>query len=276
MIFYRIKNHSLFEKNRTRELKAPKWVAVPNKQDGDGYTELLDHPNGGLHYGVWIAVLLVASKSKNRWSLVRDNGEPHSPSSLARMTHFPSSAIEEAISRLVEVGWLEAVSQSGEEVTEIPQEGAGKVRESRTNPAGRCGNPAPIPQASATIQNNTRQDITGQNSTEQRTPLPPSQGEPVKLVSVEIPASLETPEFRKAFDEWIEFKREKGQGYKPKGIKKLLSRLAAWGPVRSIQSIEHSMASNYSGLFEPRAGPGQGGSDLFGGLRDFVQSGGSS
>lgn len=106
-------------------------------------------------------------------------------------------------------------------------------------------------------------------------PNPPS-GEGAKLVSVEIPASLETPEFRKAFDEWREYKREKGQGYKPAGLRKLLKQLSEWGPVKSVQSIEHSMASNYAGLFEPRAGPGHGGSDLFGGLREFVQSGGSS
>ena len=35
-----------FENNRTRELKFLSWVPFPNKHDGDGYTELMDHKDG--------------------------------------------------------------------------------------------------------------------------------------------------------------------------------------------------------------------------------------
>ena len=42
-----------FENNRTRELKSLTFVCIPNKLDGDGYTELIDHPNGISHYGAW-------------------------------------------------------------------------------------------------------------------------------------------------------------------------------------------------------------------------------
>lgn len=106
------------------------------------------------------------------------------------------------------------------------------------------------------------------------TPLIPLEGKRVEVATVELPTSLDTPEFRQAFDEWREYKREKGQAYKPKGLKNLLRKLTEMGPSRSIEAIQTSMSNNWSGLFEPRAGPGHGGSDLFGGLRDFVSKGG--
>ncbi len=59
----------LYENNRTRELKRLDWVPVPNRLDGDGYTELLDHPDGGLHYAAWIVMVQIASRSRISKSL---------------------------------------------------------------------------------------------------------------------------------------------------------------------------------------------------------------
>ena len=52
----------LFENNRTRGLKHLDWVPMPNKMDSDGYTELVDHPNGAAHLGAWFAIVQIASR----------------------------------------------------------------------------------------------------------------------------------------------------------------------------------------------------------------------
>jgi len=110
-----------FENNRTRELKKMQWVPMPNKQDGDGYRELIeDHPNGVAHYGAWCALISVASKCDPRGTLLRDSGMPHTWPSLKRKTGIPVEVWEEAIPRLVETGWL--VATPCESTT--PQEGA--------------------------------------------------------------------------------------------------------------------------------------------------------
>jgi hypothetical protein len=131
---YRIRDWDRhFENNRTRELKRLDWVPVPNKHDGDGFTELLDHPNGMAHYAAWHLILQVASKCNPRGTLARDTigtipqdgaGDcqtPHTPQSLARITRGDEKAFSEAIPRLVSIGWLEACG------------------ESRHNPAPNCG-----------------------------------------------------------------------------------------------------------------------------------------
>lgn len=116
-----------FENNRTRELKTLTWVPFPNKHDGDGYTELLDHPDGPAHYGAWCAIAQVASKCEPRGTLVRDGARPHTAASLARMTHFPESIMAAAIERLVvQIKWLEIVPdpEGYEDLAAIPQESA--------------------------------------------------------------------------------------------------------------------------------------------------------
>ena len=99
-----------FENSRSREVKWATFVCVPNKQDGDGYTELLDHPNGAAHYGAWMAIVLAASKCETRGRLMRDIGVPHDAKSLARMSRVPLAILNEAIPRLLTIGWLTAES----------------------------------------------------------------------------------------------------------------------------------------------------------------------
>lgn len=97
-------NH--YENNRTRELKHMEWVPIPNKQDGDGYTELLDHPRGAAHFGAWCALLQVASRCDPRGTLLRDGGKAHDPASLQRMTRIPGAVWKEVLPRLVSIGWI--------------------------------------------------------------------------------------------------------------------------------------------------------------------------
>ena len=108
MKLYRIRDWAQhFENNRTKEIKKLAWVPFPNKHDGDGYTELLDHENGPACYGAWCVLVQIASKCDPRGTLLRDTLKPHTPQSLARMSRFPVAIISEALDVLVSIGWIE-------------------------------------------------------------------------------------------------------------------------------------------------------------------------
>lgn len=114
-MLYRVHNWSkLYENNRTRELKKLQWVLIPNKQDGEGYTALMDHENGPAHFGAWIVILQIASKCEPRGTLVRACGKPHTPETIGRMSHLPAGLCRDALKRLVgdEIGWMEVVDES--------------------------------------------------------------------------------------------------------------------------------------------------------------------
>ncbi|MCC6263720.1 MAG: hypothetical protein IT169_09105 [Bryobacterales bacterium] len=128
----------LYENNRTRDLKAMQWVPIPNRMDGDGYTELVDHESGAAHLGAWLAMVQIASRCHPRGTLVRDDGRPHTPQSLARISRLPATLFDEALPRLIRIGWLESyradncrgfidtheVAAEPQRDAEIPQDGA--------------------------------------------------------------------------------------------------------------------------------------------------------
>ena len=127
---YRIVDwEKLYENNRTRELKNLQWVLIPNKQDGDGYTALMDHENGPAHFGAWVAILQIASKCEPRGTLLRGCGKPHTPETIGRMSHLPAGLCRDALDRLTsdEIAWMEVVDESVvySDLGSIPQQGAG-------------------------------------------------------------------------------------------------------------------------------------------------------
>lgn len=117
---YRVRDwNEHFENNRSRELKHLDWVPMPNRMDGDGYTELLDHAEGPAHFGCWCALVEIASRCEIRGTLSRDGAGPHNAASLARISRMPRQLWETVLKRLTdEIRWLEVIEETA--TSEIP------------------------------------------------------------------------------------------------------------------------------------------------------------
>ena len=100
---------SLYENNRSRELKKLDWFAMPNKQDSDGYTAIMDRKNGAAILGAFVACAQIASRCDPRGTLVRDGKKPHDANSLSRMSRIPAALIQETLDFCAsdDVNWLE-------------------------------------------------------------------------------------------------------------------------------------------------------------------------
>lgn len=99
-----------------------------------------------------------------------------------------------------------------------------------------------------------RTPILKSTSKERKTPLSPK-GEAVDLdalVSSEFPALVQ---HLPAIREWLAYKREKKQSYKPLGLTSLLRRLSSM--LNPSEAIHNSMAMNYSGVYEKSSGGGE-------------------
>lgn len=60
---------------------------------------------------------------------------------------------------------------------------------------------------------------------------------------------------QEALDEWLAYKKEKKQTYKPRGLaalKKKLLQMSGGNPEYAKQIVDFSMGNNYSGLFAPK------------------------
>lgn len=166
-----------FENNKSRILRRLDWVPFPNKMDGAGYTRLLDHAGGPAHYGVWCAVVLIASRCDIRGTLLKD-GEPLTAEDIARIARMPLGTVQFALQRLVgEVRWMDEV-----EPPQNQQHGT-KCQ----NPAPQCQNPA-----------HEGKGMEG-NRTEEEHPLPPQGGGAQNSASLR--AEIATSENRQRADD---------------------------------------------------------------------------
>jgi hypothetical protein len=72
---------------------------------------------------------------------------------------------------------------------------------------------------------------------------------PVTLEQLEIPESLNTAEARASIDEWLRYKRSRGESYKEPGhLNKKLLEFARAGPLELIAAVDFSIGNNYAGL----------------------------
>lgn len=159
-VYYRVRSWAdQFENNQSRALKFLQWVVLHNQLGTDAYAELLDHPHGAAHYGVWASCLQLAACCNPRGTLLKEGGVPHTKASVARVCRIPADICYEAIDRLVKIGWLEELA-----VTEHMPLGVEQRR-------------AKFPQETATVQHDavtSRAREKGREGNGRTPPLPPS------------------------------------------------------------------------------------------------------
>lgn len=213
-----------FENNRTRELKSLGWVPLPNRQDGDGYTELLDHKDGASHYGAWVAMVQVASRCDPRGTLLRDAKKPHDATSLSRMTRFPKQIVQSAIERLISIGWLEAV----ETETDTAKEDSIESQDSAEIPH--------LPAvATQDVALNGRERKKGKEQKEE----------------VVFPDELDFEEFKTVWENYIAYRKERGLSrLQSRSIEQQFLEMAGWGRSKAIASINQTIRNGWQGIFE--------------------------
>lgn len=75
-----------------------------------------------------------------------------------------------------------------------------------------------------------------------------SRAEPVSVSQIEVPSHLDTPEVAQAIEEWLTYKRLRGEGYKrPEHLSRKLAEFRQ--PHEFVSAVHASIGNNYSGLF---------------------------
>jgi DNA-binding transcriptional regulator YhcF (GntR family) len=82
-----------------------------------------------------------------------------------------------------------------------------------------------------------------------------------KSPKTSLDLSVVIPEFSKVVTDWLEYKKERGEEYKPRGFasfyKKIL-KLSGGDPVKAQKIVEESKANNYAGIFPLKEKKGSG------------------
>jgi len=67
----------------------------------------------------------------------------------------------------------------------------------------------------------------------------------------DIPAELDSPEFKVIWSEWQRHRTEKRQTLTPTAVRRQLKELAKMGADRAVAAIGHSITQGWTGIFEP-------------------------
>lgn len=265
-VLYRIKNWAMhFETSDTRKVKEfSKYVPLPNRFDTAGYASLLDHAEGERHYGAWCAMVGIASRCTPRGTLLRKDGRPHTPASMSAMTRFKAKTFEALLARIVggDIDWIEAVEtdhpDTSERIRIHPDETERDRLEERRGEENRREEIRGEEGCSEIAQGVSEPDrevmvfqCDGKSSTWKL------MNSRVRLLESLYPSLDVLTECRKAA-QWLEDNPAK--------------RKTSGGMARFLSSWMERSQNRGGGT---RAGPSTG-ADLFGGLREFVQSGGES
>lgn len=86
-----------------------------------------------------------------------------------------------------------------------------------------------------------------------------------KTVKKTLDLSIVAPDFLDVVTDWLEYKKERGESYKPKGFVsfyKKLTELSGGSPDKAQKIVEQSKSNNYAGIFQLRETYGN--NDMFG------------
>jgi len=145
--FYRLMSHfirirhwdNLYENSRSRAIEKAKWVPIPNKHDGLGFSRIMARKDGLEVFACWILILQVASKCKKRGDLIEADGAPLSIDDIILQTRInpnKKKVLQTTIDFLLspQILWIERVSHGNDTqpslecqagVTHLPKEGKG-------------------------------------------------------------------------------------------------------------------------------------------------------
>lgn len=88
----------------------------------------------------------------------------------------------------------------------------------------------------------TQPNPTIPNPTNKKTPISP----------FEIPEDLKCSESE--IKDWLEYKKQRGQTYKPKGLEALWRAFRSIPADRRRETVDHSMSNNWAGLYQKNGG----------------------
>lgn len=80
---------------------------------------------------------------------------------------------------------------------------------------------------------------------------PPKPDKKFNAAEASIPSAIDSPEFRAAWADWCQYRRESGHTMKSRTAHAQLAEMAGWGKVESIAAIRQSIRQGWRGVFKP-------------------------
>ena len=224
--------------------------------------------------GLWIELMCIAHECEE-YGKLGQNGEAFSHKTLAKLVGLSPQTCKKLLAEL-ERNKVFSRDDNGIIFSRrmIKDE---ELRNIRAKAGSMGGNPdllgdlvkqngkqKPTPSSSSSssssiIKTTTESEIT---NADEKVNLPPNLPDATKVEQkptpsssssiIEYPENLDTPKFREAYENWINYRKEMRKPLFPTSQVAQLKRMSEWGHDIAIKMIEESIANGWQVIYEPK------------------------
>lgn len=236
-----------------------KWIKITTDMfDNRKIKHLRKLPDGNNIVLIWVMLLTMAGRCNAGGMIFLTENIPYTPKMLADELGFEENTVRLALSALEQLNMIRRdgiLSIPGwEEYQNI--DGMARIREQTRNRVARYREKQKALPCNATVAlcNGTEEEIDKERETDRdiSPPTPPKNQKTGDVGTIETLSNPFSGDLRDAFDDWIAYKEEKRQPYKPRGLKSLITQIQRYaeqfGETETANAIRDSMASNYQGI----------------------------
>jgi len=144
---------------------------------------------------------------------------------------------------------FEALERHQVDLSELTGSPMNEYSEGIESPTSRLSKPTRKRKGKGSEEEKDQKGVVGGNGVAVQCALLPGNGD-LEGNQVCIPETLRTPEFEKAWSDWVEYRKERKRKLTKTGMKQQLSRLSKWGSGRAVKAIVLSIAQEWQGINE--------------------------
>lgn len=223
--------------------------------------------------GLWIDLVCLMFECPERGVLARADGTPFTNREISRATGVGLKVVNRLVGELSNAGVLQRNSRGATSSRRLQRDELRRVADAerkalarKTSNLGQFvrNESETCPENVRSMSHRTSSSSSSSSSTStsvnkinppiNNPPKPAKKKTIVSVQDIKLPPNLDTETGRAAMAEWLDYKRERRESYKnTRGLTALFGLFKDLTDRDFQQAIQASIASNYAGVFPPRA-----------------------
>lgn len=219
--------------------------------------------------GLWIDLVCLMFECPERGVLARADGTPFTNREISRATGVGLKVVNRLVGELSNAGVLQRNSRGATSSRRLQRDELRRVADAerkalarKTNTLGQfvrnesetCPENVRSMSHRTSSSSSTSTSVNKINPPINNPPKPKNKKSTIVVEDIKLPPHLDTATGRAALAEWLDYKRERKESYKnTRGLSALFGLFKDLTDRDFQQAIQASIASNYAGVFPPRA-----------------------
>ena len=246
-----------------------KWIKITTDIFDDDKILLIESlPDADAIIVIWFKLLCLAGKQNNSGVFLLNDRIPYTDKMLATIFRRKESTVQLALQTFEQFGMIEVVdgvitipNWGKHQNLDVLEKKTAYMRDYMREYRAKQKLLASASESKDNCKTNSNSNVSRADKNREEKIRVEENTPPISPTTDEEIVIPFTGALRDAFNEWIAYKNEKRQPYKPRGLKSLITQVQRYaeqfGDFATANAILDSMANNYQGIVFDRIGKGQ-------------------